>query len=633
VAQSSEVIGVNGDGHSLSAVKASDGTQILAYINTRNGQLKVSESSGSGWTSKVLGTGYDATGSVAAATAGGEVSILAVNAAAGTLVEYVRGKAWSPAVTVSSNVRGTLAVATRGEELLVSVGERSKKDLYLARKRASWKVTLLDGAFEDVGGESSIAVSPKGQVSVAYSDATRHRTKVALSADSLNWTIDTLSYPEAFTGRNPVVRWSPDETVHVLAGDTPEGSSIDGQGIMHAQKRPFDTWAVEKIGFPLYGAISGEFLSIAKTVSLVAAVRNQGRSGLWVAERAPNGIWGGASLLSSSTEKYSNLVTLDAGGKTPLIFLRAVSADGARIRLFAADKANNGSSGGSGGGNGTASKLCIPVSKRSGTIELKNSLKHAQSVDLRFVSKSKARRSKPISLRGGGKKSVKLDKLVLGSGLLCVLSNDAEGGVSGRYFGSGRRRQSTKLQSGRAGVQSIVFQKASGKGKARTTNSLLLINPAGGTVTGNITITDAEGFVKKIIRASLRPESSSTISSRSLNLGSRGQIEWRPDDTAAQVVMALEQRSRKGRSTTSTQIEGKTPSAARQVLRLSKQGKILIANQSELPLVVQVEPSGTAPQVRTIPPKAIVAIAAKKGSVQSISQNAQQFALLKLAAK
>jgi len=63
------------------------------------------------------------------------VHLVALNAGTGSLSEFKKvSGAWSSGVLINANARGSVSIAVRGSELLVSFSDRTSKDLILAGK-------------------------------------------------------------------------------------------------------------------------------------------------------------------------------------------------------------------------------------------------------------------------------------------------------------------------------------------------------------------------------------------------------------------------------------------------------------------------------------------------------------------
>ena len=236
--------------------------------------------------------------------------IALVNSSNGSLTYFTKSNnVWTSEVILSSDVRGKPGIFASLSEVLITTSSLTSKDLKLSIKRnGTWITSTIDNSLNDIGAESSIAVSSSGVVAVSYTDETSLQPKVAISSDRTNWTIESVSYPGARFGRIPVASWISNGELSLLSADVIQNHLIGGQGMYHAQRALDGTWAIEKIGFPVEFAQNGAFIGNQTARKSVVLTKRSGVSQLMKLERASNGIWfGSTGYIGNVGENLSNL--------------------------------------------------------------------------------------------------------------------------------------------------------------------------------------------------------------------------------------------------------------------------------------------------------------------------------------
>jgi len=189
-----------------------------SYINSTSGQLTVSERSGGNWSSIVLGSGYNASSSVAVTNFGNDVHLVALNAGTGSLSEFKKvSGAWSSGVLINANARGSVSIAVRGSELLVSFSDRTSKDLILARKVTTWDTTngrSHRGRCRRRIGASQFRAPGRLQSHTRMNDA--HR-KGGACPRWCSFRGYTSFICRSIVRRSPAARWTADERLHLLS--------------------------------------------------------------------------------------------------------------------------------------------------------------------------------------------------------------------------------------------------------------------------------------------------------------------------------------------------------------------------------------------------------------------------------
>jgi len=585
-----QTIGSPGDGVSLSGVVLDNGSPIISSINSLTGELKVSERISGYWQTTTLATGYGADSFVATKGFLQNVHVVALNNSSGTVTEYVRGASgWSAGAVIYSGAEGRPAIEVRGSQLLLSFSDRAGKNLILGTRTTSWRFQTIDSSLDEVGGESSIAVSSSNLIAIAYYNRTQKNLKVALSTDNASWSIETVTYPGSFFGSNPNASWSSDGTLHIIAGDTLQQATVGGQGIFHAQKQGGGTWILERVGFPIYAAVSGKIIS-SDLLSAVALSRQQGVSSIVAASRELNGLWGGQNILYSSVESYSDLLNLRAGSAENLTFVRFSSAMGVGIKVLsgsflapAPSPTQNPLSTATPGPTATLTTAPTPsatptplttltpvpmvtstpmpsptagptvaVSSGCSQIVSRDGYKgYAQvqgigsdhtTLGLMLSTKSgTALGSVHFTLRVGSYRSAEIKSPINiytdGSGRLCA--------VDSREADARSVLNAQAIVSGILGSQDIVYEQLQGvlpKIGLSSDSTVALVNVNSQPVSGNLTILDKSGSVKNIYRLTLGSGETRIISGSSLQLPASGVVEWKPDSNLLKVYLTLEER-------------------------------------------------------------------------------------------
>ncbi len=336
------LLGANGDGAGLAGIQLADGSQILGHINSVTGELRVTENRSGAWNSITIASSFDGNGSVALLQLGGDIHLFALNARTGVLADYIRsGSTWAAPQTISSNAAGKISAALRGSDLLVTFADKTNANLQLARKGNNWSVTTIDASADDVGFESSIAVSSSSQIGIAYLNRTKDIALFASSSDAVSWSLEAIRSPTNFIGSVPSLRWATDGTWRILTGDVIQSDSIGGRGLYHLEKRPGSTWAQERIGFPSQSGASGVILSGDTRIQSAAVTRNRGVSSLFLMNRSANGLWSGTLMQSSTTESYSRPTRVKDSAGQDVFFVRSASSSFTGIRFITADSSVN----------------------------------------------------------------------------------------------------------------------------------------------------------------------------------------------------------------------------------------------------------------------------------------------------
>jgi len=155
----------------------------------------------------------------------------------------------------------------------------------------------------------------------------------------------------------------------------------------------------------------------------------------------------------------------------------------------------------------------------------------------------------------------------------------------------------------------------SAKAKSKSDATLSLINLSKKSVTGNVTVSSPDGAIKNIVRVKMAAGGGAFIPAKTLKLPASGQIEWRPDSNALPVRAMLEQAvaQQAGSSMKLSQLarkEGATPSASTRSVKLETGTKVMVANASESPLVIEVS-GGSEPVQYQIAARAVALVPAE----------------------
>jgi len=303
-----ETISISGDVKELKAGALND-KLVYAYVNGVFGQLKFGQKVTAGFIEEVIATGIGSDSTIALSTSSGVPLIAIINSATNTLSLYSKVSGFWAVIFSSLNAFGKPGLFASSGETMLTYSNTIGRDLLMSRSTGgNWSTSTVDAIPNSAGRESTAAVSSSGTVTLAYSDETNFRIKVATSINRVDWSITPLSYPGTMFGTAPSLSWLPTGELSVLAGDVMQNLNVGGQGVYHFQRSLAGNWDAEKIAFPAEPSMVGAFIGMDSLRSSAFLIRSGGISSLVRAKREANGLWSGVVAYAGSAGE--NLISV-----------------------------------------------------------------------------------------------------------------------------------------------------------------------------------------------------------------------------------------------------------------------------------------------------------------------------------